>query len=168
MQIAFVVTDIRKAILHWNAMGVGPFLLLPHLALEQVIYQSRTTNPDISLAIAYQGHMQIELIQQHNSADSIYMDFLKDNPNGGMQHSAIISHQYNTLLLELKEAEIAIVQSIKTVDGSNACYISSDFHPGGMIEIIENTEPMSLLFDELKRCADNWNIGDQNLNFEGA
>ncbi len=168
MQIAFVVTDIRKAILHWNTIGVGPFLLLPHLALEQVIYQGRKTNPDISLAIAYQGHMQIELIQQHNSADSIYIDFLKDNPNGGMQHSAIITNQYNKLLIELKEADIDIVQSIKTVDGSNACYISTGSHPGSMIEIIENTEPMSLLFDDLKNCANNWNIGDKNLNFEGT
>jgi methylmalonyl-CoA/ethylmalonyl-CoA epimerase len=71
MQIAFVVPDVRKAILHWNSIGVGPFLLLPHLELGQVIYQGHKTNPDISLAIAYQGNMQIELIQQHDSVESI-------------------------------------------------------------------------------------------------
>lgn len=168
MQIAFVVPDVRKAILHWNSIGVGPFLLLPHLELEQVIHQGHKTNPDISLAIAYQGNMQIELIQQHNSADSIYSDFLKFYPEGGMQHSAIVSDQYGKLLSALKDNDIDIVQSVKTIDGSNACYIASDFHPGGMIEIIENTKPMALLFDDLKKCAKSWQIGDDNLNFEGA
>jgi len=168
MQIAFIVPNLHKAISHWNSLGVGPFLCLPHLELAEVKYQGLQTSPDISLAIAYQGGMQIELIEQHNDAESIYSDFLKDHPEGGMQHSAIVSNQYQELVAQLTHAGIAIVQSITTIDGSHACYIASDLHPGGMIEIIENTEAMSLLFDDLKCCATSWKIGDNNINVEGS
>jgi len=72
MQFAFVPKDFDAAIRHWTeTMGVGP---LTSSRTTSWAKASTSVSPDhcvFSIAIAYWGDMQIELVRQENDAPSI-------------------------------------------------------------------------------------------------
>ena len=60
---------------YWaETLGVGPWFHMPHLRPDDFAYRGKSSDPEISLAIAYSGRLQLELIQQHNDAQSMYKD----------------------------------------------------------------------------------------------
>ncbi|WP_448586800.1 VOC family protein [Thermaurantiacus sp.] len=73
MQLAFVPSDFEAALRHWTGtMGVGPFFLIENIRLEEMRYRGQPTDAVFSLALAYWGDTQIELIRPDNAAPSIY------------------------------------------------------------------------------------------------
>ena len=87
VQQGYVVPDIFAAMEHWLARGVGPFYIEQHISPEAE-YDGRSYIPDISVAFAYSGDQQIELVQQHDDQETVYSEFLAANPAGGLQHPA--------------------------------------------------------------------------------
>ncbi|MEM6427810.1 MAG: VOC family protein [Deinococcota bacterium] len=75
-QLAFVVDDIDAAMNYWgNTLGIGPFFIKRHITFNEFEYHGRPApSPEISIALANSGALQIELIQQHDDATSIYRD----------------------------------------------------------------------------------------------
>ena len=89
IQLGYVVPDIQIALKHWiDVIGVGPFFLFEHMHPPEAEYRGNPTDVDISAAFSYSGEQQIELIVQHNSAPSVYADFLASHPEGGLHHFA--------------------------------------------------------------------------------
>ena len=86
-QIGVVVRDIDAAIRHWSdVIGIGPFLVFPGLVFDDYRYRGQPAEaPLTTIAIAFSGGLQVELIQQHNQAASAYRDFLEAG-HEGMQH----------------------------------------------------------------------------------
>jgi len=77
MQNAFVVDNLDAALHHWiDKMGVGPFYVFEHVKFQEAYFRGQPSNVDITAAIGYWGDLQIEFIQQHNAAPSIYSEFL--------------------------------------------------------------------------------------------
>ncbi len=75
MQLAFVPADIEAATAFWTGtMGVGPFFVLQHVKLDNLHYRGAPADIDFSIRIAYWGDMQIELVEQHNDAASIFRE----------------------------------------------------------------------------------------------
>jgi methylmalonyl-CoA/ethylmalonyl-CoA epimerase len=102
MQIAHVVDDLDEAIRTWaKAMSVGPFFLRRHVSYASFDFEGRPCPVDISLAFAYSGDLQIELIQQHNAIPSLYVDGT-GAPAAGIHHVGIC-----TTDLEADEAKLA-------------------------------------------------------------
>ena len=82
MQMAFVVDDFDEPIDFWTKkMNIGPFFKLEHLDVKDVYYMNKPTNLDFSVAIAYTGSMQIELVNQHCDTPSIYNCLLYTSPS---------------------------------------------------------------------------------------
>ena len=156
MQIAYVVPDLQQAITHWNAMGIGPFHVFRHLKLKSVRYLSASTDADFSMAIGYMGDIQLELIEQHNDAPSIYKDYLDRFPVGGQQHLAVIADDYDRDLAFLEARGVVPVQEVVTMNDKRACYVNTDVIPGGMIEILEQDKTMMGLFDVIKKGCHEW------------
>ena len=78
-QIGIVVDDFNDPINHWTKnLNVGPFIILEHLDLKDVYYKGNNANIDFSVALAYSGDIQIELIKQHCETPSIYNDYVKN------------------------------------------------------------------------------------------
>src|ERR1700676_3552243 len=74
-QIAYVDADMNAAVQFWGAtVGAGPFFLFEHPHMDVARYRGKEVQLDISIALGYWGDMQIEIIQQHNQAPSIYLD----------------------------------------------------------------------------------------------
>src|SRR5262245_26700915 len=97
-QNGYVVRDIHAAMDDWvGGHGVGPWHLVGRVQLDWVRYRGRDSAPEMSIALANSGDLQIELIQQLNDAPSLYRDFLEAGGEG-LQHVAYWSTDYQALL----------------------------------------------------------------------
>ena len=78
IQMAYVVADIRASINHWvTQLNVGPWFLLDHFTGTDPKYRGRDSTADVSLAMSFAGHMNIELIQPNNDAPSVYREWIE-------------------------------------------------------------------------------------------
>ena len=156
MQNAFVVDDLEATLDHWNnKMGVGPFYVFEHIQFAEAYFRGKQANIDMTAAIGYWGDVQIEFIQQHKPAPSIYQEF-KDSQLRGMHHMGVITHQLDEDLRRLKTLGIEAVQWGAMPTGMRFAYVNSDFHPGAMIELIEPVPAIIEYFDAMKKAAAEW------------
>ena len=92
MQMAFVVKDFDEPINYWTKkMNIGPFFKLEHLNVKDVYYMDKFTELDFSVAIAYTGNMQIELVNQHCDTPSIYNEYV-NNEKGSLHHLCTLTN----------------------------------------------------------------------------
>jgi len=161
MQNAYVVTDLRAALDHWTrVMGVGPFYLFEHIEFEEVWFRGASLEDlRFSVAIGYWGDLQIELIQQHNSVPSIYTEFMAGGRTG-LQHLGVVTGSLDRDLARLAPLGVVPVQHGRTSAGLRFAYVSTDFHPGGMIELIEAHAPTLAFFEKMRLEARDWDGRD--------
>jgi hypothetical protein len=157
MQNAFVVRDLEAALEHWTrVMGVGPFFVFERVEFAEVWYRGRSAlDMDLTVAIGYWGNLQIELIQQRNAIASIYTDF-PAQAVGGLQHMGVITDSVPRDIARLKDEGIEAVQYGMTTGGMRFAYVSTDQHPGGMIELIESNPRMLAFFSKMHATAQEW------------
>jgi hypothetical protein len=157
MQNAFVVDDLEQAIAHWTGvMNVGPFFVFERVAFTECWFRGRSAlDIDLSVAIAYWGDLQIELIQQRNAAPSIYSEF-RARGLTGMQHMGVITHSLQDDLAGLQARGVLPVQHGAVAGGMRFAYVSTDQHPGGMIELIDPGEKGLAFFERMRAAARDW------------
>jgi hypothetical protein len=157
MQNAFVVPDLDAAIAHWTGvMHVGPFFLFKRVEFEQCLYRgAAATAVDMDVAIAYWGDLQIELIQQHNDVPSIFTEF-RARGLTGMQHVGVLTDSVDRDVELLARQGVHPVQHGKTTAGLRFAYMSTDFHPGGMVELIQPPPRGLSFFEKMRTAAQNW------------
>ena len=156
MQNGYVVRDWRATAEHWSTVhGVGPFFVLEHIEFRRCSFRGRPASIDMSVAIAYSGELQIELVQQHNDAPSIYREHL-DARGEGLQHVGAI--------VDDLDAELAahawhgrVIQDGETTAGQRFAYVDIGSHPGAMLELIEARPAARAAFEHMKAAARDWN-----------
>ena len=63
-QLAYLPSDFDATLKYWTqTMGVGPFFLMENIQLTDCKYKGVPTDAMFSIAIAYWGDVQIELIR---------------------------------------------------------------------------------------------------------
>ncbi len=161
MQNGFVVEDLAAAIDHWTrVMHVGPFFVFERVAFAECWYRGRpATDIDLTVAIAYWGDMQIELIEQRNDVPSIYTDF-RVSKGSGLQHLGVITESVERDLGLLARKGIQPVQHGRTVAGMRFAYVATDFHPGGIVELIEAGRQGLSFFEKMRVAAIAWDGGE--------
>jgi hypothetical protein len=155
IQLGYVVPDIQIALKHWiDVIGVGPFFLFEHMHPPEAEYRGNPTDVDISAAFSYSGEQQIELIVQHNSAPSVYADFLASHPEGGLHHFAFWTDGNDALLerLALDGQKFEVAQRY----GTDHSYLSSDRIPGTMIQLMHATDAYLGLFEMIRKASTDW------------
>ncbi|MEM1412567.1 MAG: VOC family protein [Pseudomonadota bacterium] len=161
LQNGFAVYDWRAAAHHWlDVMGVGPFFVMEHIEFEWCEFRGEPADIDMSVAIAYTGGQQIELVEQHNDAPSIYTEFLSAN-EPGLQHMGVFVDDLQATL-DAYELRSKIVQQGRTTAGVNFAYVDTIFHNGTMLELIEVDEKIRGAFDYMRGAAESWD-GDKRL-----
>ena len=155
MQNGFVVPDWRAAAEHWaTTLGVGPFFVVEHVEFAECRYKGEPTDIDMSVAIAYSGDYQVELVQQHNDAPSIYTEFLASNAPG-LQHVGTLVDDLDEAL-DANELRGRIVQDGITAAGQRFAYVDTVMHNGTMLELIETDEAMLNAFAYMRKAAAEW------------
>jgi len=59
-----------------DKLKVGPWFLLDHFTGTDPKYRGRDSTADVSLAMSFAGHMNIELIQPNDDAPSVYQEWI--------------------------------------------------------------------------------------------
>ena len=157
MQNAFVVPDLDAAIAHWtDVMQVGPFFLFKRVEFAQCWYRGASaTDVNMDVAIAYWGDLQIELSQQHNAVPSIFTEFSARGLTG-LQHVGVLTDSLDRDVEQLSRQGIHPVQHGQTTAGLRFAYMSTDFHPGAMVELIESPPRGLAFFDKMRTAARKW------------
>jgi len=162
VQNGYVVTDLERAVHHWSrVIGVGPFFLLEHVEFSRLQFRGQPTQVDMSVALAYWGAVQIELIVQHNRAASIYSEFAA-RAGAGLQHIGVMTDSVARALERLQARGVDPVQWGATASGIEFAYVSTDFHPGAMLELIEHGPAIDGFFHMAYEAARSWD-GSQPL-----
>ncbi len=154
MQLAFVPADIEAATGFWTGtMGVGPFFVLQHVRLEELRYRGAPADIDFSIRIAYWGDMQIELVQQHNDAASI---FREPGAQHGLHHVCVVVDDVAKVRAGCAAAGLAVAQEGQVAGGGEAIYVDTGGGPGTMVEFLKATPGGSEFFAFMREAARGW------------
>jgi hypothetical protein len=160
-QIGYVVRDIQSAMRYWiEVIGVGPFFYSEPRKAQNFKYRGNPSPIEISNALANSGSLQIELIQQHNDAPSMYLDFLRAGREG-VQHVAYWTKTFDADLNRLLAAGYEIGQE-GSVQGpqDRFVYFLNESHPGTVVELSEISGPKGESFRLIAEASRNWDGRD--------
>jgi len=153
VQQGYVVPDIEKAIDHWIARGVGPFFV-EHLVDYPAIVDGKEVKLELKAGFAYSGDQQIEVIQPMGEVVSIYEEYLRENPEGGLQHLAVWVDDVEDKLAELTDKGMKFTPRQRY--GEDHAYIDSDDKPGVMVQLMKRGPLIEGMFAIIKEASDDW------------
>jgi len=147
----------------WLDVGVGPWMVLPHLKQSGSVYRGRPTEPVASFAFANSGELQIELIEQEDDSPSIYREFL-DAGHEGFHHLAWWVEDFDGVARAAAEAAWPIVHAGNTGGMAQFAY----YDPGGVtstvVEVMELTDATRWLITTVREAAAGWDGRDPVRN----
>jgi len=166
VQQGYVVPDIDAAMRHWIARGVGPFFIEYLRAIDAVV-EGKPVQLELKAAFAYSGDQQIEVIQPLGRETSIYTEFLREHPRGGLQHLAFWCDSIPDTLAELQRKKMNF--RVHQTYGDGHAYIDSIEQPGVMIQLMARTAQMEGLFRIIKDGAERWDgVTDPVRRIDGS
>jgi len=160
MQMAYVVKDIRDAIREWTErLNVGPWFLLEHFTGIDPVYRGQPSRADITLAMSFAGHMNIELIQPNDSHPSVYKELI-DKHGHGFHHWGVATADFKNDLkrYEAKGMEVAFRLGVPT--GGEVAYLDTHGALPGFVELIETGPAMERAFGRFYGAALVWDGAD--------
>jgi Glyoxalase/Bleomycin resistance protein/Dioxygenase superfamily len=158
-QLGYVVREIQAAMRHWiEVLGVGPWYYVERLPVTDFRYRGRPSDPDVSIAVANSGRIQIELIQQRNDAPSMYRDFLAAGREG-LQHVSSWPEDYDEVLARALAEGIEVGQSGATPRGAFV-YLDTEAFPGTVMEMADMTPTRKRQFAAIEQAAVGWDGHD--------
>jgi hypothetical protein len=160
IQMAYVVTDIRAAIDHWvRDLGVGPWFLLDHWSGIDPVYRGRPSLAGVSIAMAFAGHMQIELMQPEDDHPSVYREVIERRGYGFHHHGgASADIDGDVARLEQQDYTLAFRAGVPT--GGEVAYMDGGAALPGMLEYIEATPGMDAAFTAMWQASVEWDGRD--------
>lgn len=156
MQMAYVPADVPGALRYWTeTMGVGPFFKLSNIAVDAARYKGEPASIDFSVYIAYWGDTQVEIIEQHNDAPSIYKSW-RGEGREGLHHVCIVVDDMARAREICAEASATVLQEIWLPGGGEAIYVDAGGGPGSLIEMICFPPDNYAFFDVMRDAARHW------------
>jgi len=159
IQTAFVVEDIRASIRSWiEDCRVGPWFLLDHFSGDHPVYRGAPSQADVAIAMAFAGHMQIELIQPNDANPSVYKDVI-DARGYGFHHLGRASEDIEADIAELEGRSYTLAFRAGVPTGGDVAYMDK---PGcsGFLELISATSGMEEVFTKFWRASIGWDGSD--------
>jgi len=153
VQQGYVVPDIDAAMRHWIARGVGPFFI-EHLRDLDALVDGARVKTELKAAFAYSGDQQIEVIQPLGDRATIYSEYLRDHPGGGLQHLAFWCEDVPEKLAGLEKSGARF--RLRQAYGDAHAYLDSEEEPGVMIQLMARTPRMEGLFAIIRAAAERW------------
>lgn len=159
IQMAYLPEDFDAALRYWTeTVGVGPFFLMENIQLGEMRYRGQPTDAVFSIAIAYWGDIQIELIRPENDAPSIYSgDYaVKDR----MHHICIFVESIEEARRVCAEAGAEVLVEGKVGDSGEVIYVDAGGGPGHVIELLQPMAGSEGLFAMIKDAGRDWDGKD--------
>jgi hypothetical protein len=120
------------------------------------VYRGRSSSPECSIAIAFSGDLQIELIEVHSDTPNLWQDFL-DAGREGLQHVSAWTDDFDAALARITEAGHSCAQQGSLPGGIRFAYFDTEAHPGTVFELSNlDAEPFRTAMAELREAARTW------------
>jgi catechol 2,3-dioxygenase-like lactoylglutathione lyase family enzyme len=156
VQIAWVTPDLdaTEAALT-NLLGVKKWVRLPdvHFAPETCTYRGEPADFHANISLSYLGEMQLELIAPVRGA-SIYSEFLRANPAGGLHHicteAADVEHFDAALSSAAARGTYVVSQGVMP-GGIRFAYLSDAAAGVPYLEIAHIPDEIRSFFDHIKQ-----------------
>ena len=160
IQMAYVVPDLRRAMAEWTErLKLGPwFLFSPFRPLTQR-YRGQPTELSTSIGMAYAGHMQFELIEQHNDVPSVYRETVKKR-GYGFHHWGVSAPDFDKALAEQRARGYELAFYAEPDRGIRVAYMDTNADLPGFIELIETGPAVEGLFTMMYQAALGWDGSD--------
>lgn len=161
-QVGYVVHDIEAAMAHWsNVLGVGPWFYKREVGTTEFSYYGKPSElPDLSIALANSGDLQIELIQQRNNAPSLYLDSLRRSGEGAQHVAWWTEDQFDQLSRQLLDAGYVEGHAGRMGQRGRFAYFLHPGLPSGMIELSEMAGGKGEYFRQIAAAAQSWDGTD--------
>jgi hypothetical protein len=141
-QIGILVGDISEAAAYYaKLLDVGPWYR-SNIVKHEAVYRGKSISPDLDIAIAFQGGMEIELIADRGNVENVYSDMFS-KCGGGIHHLGMMVCGYEKKLEEMKANGVEVLQSgVITTKGSAVtryAYLDTVKQCGIVSELISTT-----------------------------
>ena len=164
IQTAFVVEDIHQAMASWVAdCRVGPWFLLDHWTGDHPVYRGAPSQAGVAIAMAFAGHMQIELIQPNDAHPSVYKETI-DARGYGFHHLGRATETIDADIAELEARGYGLAFRAGVPTGGDVAYLD---HPGysGFLELITASDGMEQAFTRFWRASVDWDGSEPVRSF---
>lgn len=152
-QIGYVVEDLDTEIRRWNEKGAGTFLTFRDLQVP-LQYRGQDAVQHLSIALGQFDGVQIELIQQHDRAPSIFTDVFPDQwpaADNGFHHIGMTSSNFDATCAQLT-AEGHVNAMCGEFGGYRFAFFDTRSKLGFFYEVFEGNEAMRAFFDSVKNA----------------
>ncbi len=153
-QVAFVVKDLGAAQRFFSqSMGIPRFFVIENFGSRATdkTFRGRPADHNFTIALAYSGNTQIELIQ-HLSGETCYKEFL-ERRGEGLQHLGFFldeREQHEQVLAEFRKNGFSVLQSGR-FGGASYTYFDTETAIGAVMEIVYLDERSKELMARVKR-----------------
>lgn len=167
MQTCYVVPDLAKAIdYHVRTLNVGPFFVLPHRTAPDRVYRGAIAPTEVSLAMAFAGNMQIELIEQHDEAPSLFREAIERH-GYGFHHFGIAHQDVAGVLPKYLGEGFEVVGRSPVPTGGEVVFLEPpDPSQPGYLELLPATAEMDERFTRFWRASVDWDGFDPIRPFD--
>ncbi|HLZ99452.1 MAG TPA: VOC family protein [Steroidobacteraceae bacterium] len=165
IQMSYVVPDIRAAMDLWvDKLKVGPWFLLDHFTGTRPKYRGRDSKADVSLAMSFAGHMNIELIQPNDGEPSVYREWI-DKRGHGFHHwgRATTNFDRDVAHYQAQGHDLAFLAGVPS--GGNVAYMDTTAQLPGYVELIELGAGFETVFSKFYRASIGWDGADPVRSF---
>jgi hypothetical protein len=155
VQQAYVINDIEAAAARFSkTFGIGPFVLLEHIKLPDVLYRGQPAEMELSAALCQAGPIQIELIQQHYDGPSCYRDTW---PKGqeGFHHVAVLCQDFEAERARYEAMGCPTAMIFGSTETRTA-YMDARHMSNGMVELYSDYKGIRDLYRLVSDRARTW------------
>ena len=149
-QLGYLTDDLDKAASAWTNLGVGRFTKMSGVSMPATM-NGETVNIKIDLGLAYQGDVQIELIQPLCESPSPYLE----NKRAGLwgaHHTQFTVPDLDAGMAQCEAAGMEMACEI-TSGGGRYIYMRGE---AGWIELTAPNAGLQMFFDMIKKSCAEW------------
>lgn len=156
IQMAYVVEDMEAAIDWWiRDARTGPWFLLESFQGDDHVYRGEKSRADVRIAMAFAGHMQIELIQPKDDHPSVYRETVQARGHG-FHHIGIASADVDAEIAAYEARGYALAFRAGVPTGGSVAYLDGGPTRAGFVELIPATPAMNAGFTAFWRASVDW------------
>ena len=165
IQMAYIVEDLHAAIAHWTQkLRVGPWFVLEQFSGVDPVYRGQPSRAQITLAMSFAGHMNIELIQTKNDAPSVYREVVERH-GYGFHHWGIATWDFDAAVARYQRAGHALAVGLAVPSGGRVGYMDTTAVLPGFTELIELGGAFDEVFGRFYRASVGWDGEDPIRSF---
>jgi hypothetical protein len=165
IQMAYVVLDIHRAMEQWvSKLKVGPWFLLPNFTGIEPQYRGEPSRAEVSLAMSFAGHMNVELIQPNNDAPSVYGEVLETR-GPGFHHFGVATANFDRDVERYRAAGHELAFFLRVPSGGRVAYMDTTAQLPGFVELIELGGAFEPVFNSFYRATIGWDGKDPVRSF---